>query len=81
MQAVGLHLARCTMQASQAALSLHLDAASASCVPWNAIWAAAERENVPEGRLRPRAAPGAAHMRRYEPHRVLRMRLVFFTTF
>ena len=63
---------RCTMQASQAALSLHLDAASASCVPWNAIWAAADRKIFPEDGLRPRAAPGAAHMRRYEPHRVLR---------
>ena len=54
MQAVGLHLARCTMQASQAALSLHLDAASASCVPWNAIWAAADRKFFPD---RGRATP------------------------
>ena len=45
---------RCTMQASQAALSLHLDAASASCVPWNAIWAAADRKIFPgRGRATP----------------------------
>ena len=44
---------RCTMQASQAALSLHLDAASASCVPWNAIWAAADRKIFPEAGYAP----------------------------